>query len=103
MKITFIDIGGLNPEILLIEEQKLMLKIKTSKCCGFLRIFPFQCEGRCDVCCGETSGTKFQSKALRLNAPSYPHPSFFWNGPGRASAIYQEETYCSLFYYFLTS
>lgn len=49
-----------------------MLKI-TPKCGKHLRTFPFECEGRCDECCGEASGTEIQNKALTLNTPSTAH------------------------------
>jgi hypothetical protein len=46
-------------DILLIEEQMLMVKVTTPKCGELLRNFPFKCEGKCDVCCGEASRTEF--------------------------------------------
>lgn len=62
-------------EILLIEEQKLMLKI-TPKCGELLRIFPFKCEGMCVYAVERHLEPNF--KALRLNFPSHPTLLLCW-------------------------
>lgn len=84
-----------------------MLKL-APKCGELLRIFPFKNEGTYDVSCGEASGTRFQGKALRLDAPLLPPPPIppallgWGEGAGQAAAqaVYQDETVSllSLFY-----
>lgn len=77
MEITFIHIS-----VVWIQRDtsyrriKACAKINNTQMWWTLKDFPLQCEGRCDVCCGEASGTKFQNQALRWNKyPFSPPPS----------------------------
>ena len=113
MEITFIDIS-----VVWIQRNtsyrrtQAYAKINNTQMWWTLKDFSLQCEGRCDVCCGEASGTKFQNKALRLHAPfHHHHPSshhphlffsfFFLDEQEAAQAVYQEEIYCSLYYFLI--
>lgn len=59
MKITFIDIS-----VVWLQRDTSYRRTKAyatneiPKCGELVRTFAFKCEGRCDVCCRETFGTK---------------------------------------------